>query len=178
MARELYGLAEIAETLGLTRQAVTVWRKRRSWGMPEPDVELASGPVWHGETIEPWLQTQRSRLTSDTKAVTLSAGDVRRAGRRMLRLLVLLLEEPHRPNLIQQALQDLGDLARHVAQAADDDQQGRVYALLAPLAGVDSIAAATAPQTRTQLAHWLIQALPDLRDILLDAIADPGDEGS
>jgi len=45
-----YGIAEIAEALGLNRQLVTAWRRRRSHGIPEPDAELSSGPIWRGET--------------------------------------------------------------------------------------------------------------------------------
>ncbi|MFD0684561.1 hypothetical protein [Actinomadura fibrosa] len=159
MPRELYGLAEIAETLGLTRQAVTVWRKRRSWDMPEPDVELASGPVWHSDTIEPWLQTQRSRLSGGDDAPSAWAADVRRAARRLLRLLVLQLEEPARPNLIRQALQDVEDLHRHLANSTDD-RRARLLALLEPAARLNS------PEDQDELTRALIRTLPDLADIL------------
>lgn len=165
MARQLYGLAEIAETLGLTRQAVTVWRKRRSWDMPEPDVELASGPVWHSGTIEPWLQTQRSRLADGTDTAALSASDIKRAGRRLLRLLVLLLEEPPRANLIQQALNEVNELAEHVARAADDDSRARLAALLEPV---------TRSATEWgELTRLLVDALPGLHDVLGDVVSDP-----
>ncbi|MEU4827111.1 hypothetical protein AB0H37_35025 [Actinomadura sp. NPDC023710] len=159
MPRELYGLAEIAETLGLTRQAVTVWRKRRSWDMPEPDVELASGPVWHSDTIEPWLQTQRSRLNSGGDDTSAWVADAKRAARRLLRLLVLQLEEPARPNLIRQALQDIEDLHRHLAHSTDD-RRARLLALLEPAARL------SAPEDQDELTRVLIRTLPDLADTL------------
>jgi hypothetical protein len=34
---DFYGIAEIADAMGLSRQLVAVWRKRRSHGIPEPD---------------------------------------------------------------------------------------------------------------------------------------------
>src|SRR5919197_122848 len=84
--RDFYGIAEIAEALELNRQLVTAWRRRRSHGMPEPDAELAAGPLWRGESIEPWIGAVRARLTTGHGA-PISPALVRRAVRRTLRLL-------------------------------------------------------------------------------------------
>jgi hypothetical protein len=51
-----YGITEIARALGVTRGTVAQWRHRGSQGMPAPDTQLASGPVWLAETIEPWMR--------------------------------------------------------------------------------------------------------------------------
>ncbi|WP_131739427.1 hypothetical protein [Actinomadura roseirufa] len=164
MPRELYGIAEIADALGLTRQAVTVWRKRRSWGMPEADVELASGPVWQAHTIEPWLRTQRSRLSQETGGERVTTGDVRRAARRLLRLLALLLEEPHRPNLVQQALREVEQFTGELARATDDEERARLLRLLVPLAGPGC----ADPRARAELTRLAVSALPELHEILLE----------
>src|SRR5436190_16698212 len=84
--RRHYGIAEIAEALGLNRQLVTVWRKRRSWGMPEPDDELASGPLWLGTTVEPWIDAVRTRLAGEQHQTAEQFGPTlaRRVGRRLL----------------------------------------------------------------------------------------------
>lgn len=57
---KVYGVAEIAVARGVTRQLVAQWHKRGK--LPEPDEQLASGPVWLAGTIEPWL-----RRTSPTR---------------------------------------------------------------------------------------------------------------
>ena len=62
---KLYGIAEIAEALGVPRQLVAQWHLRSSQGraggqdMPKPDQELYMGPVWYGRTIAPWIRKQR-----------------------------------------------------------------------------------------------------------------------
>ena len=50
---KLYGIAEIAQALGIRPGTVSLWRHRGK--LPEPDVELAMGPVWTEATILPWL---------------------------------------------------------------------------------------------------------------------------
>jgi hypothetical protein len=48
-----YGIAEIARALGEDPGLVGKWRERHK--LPAPDAELATGPVWLAETIEPVL---------------------------------------------------------------------------------------------------------------------------
>jgi chromosome partitioning protein len=50
---QLLGLAEAAELLQTTRQALGNWRQRKA-GFPEPVVELRSGPVWRRASLSKW----------------------------------------------------------------------------------------------------------------------------
>ncbi len=171
MGRELYGIAEIADALGLTRQAVTVWRKRGSWGLPNPDVELASGPVWRSVTIEPWLESQRSRLTGGADRPELTGSDVRRGARRLLRLLVLLLEDQHRPALINQALSDIDKYKREVEDAPESDPRRAELTTLMELVPEPN---AADPAEFDDLAHRIILKLAELERLLsVDGILHP-----
>lgn len=129
--KDFYGIAEIAEALGLNRQLVTAWRRRRSHGIPEPDAELSSGPIWRGETVEPWIDKVRDRRDSTAQPIT--GETALKASRRMLRIAALLLERPIRLRLLSQALAEARDLIPQVDEA-DDDKLGRaVKQLLSPL---------------------------------------------
>lgn len=55
----LYGLAEIAEALGVNRDLVNKWRERGK--LPEPTAQLKAGYVWAGEDIEWWIQEHRAK---------------------------------------------------------------------------------------------------------------------
>ncbi|WP_133977193.1 hypothetical protein [Kribbella voronezhensis] len=134
--KAFYGIAEIAEALGLNRQLVTAWRRRRSHGMPEPDAELSSGPIWRGETVEPWIDLVRDRR-EDEDGRPLSPEVALRAGRRMLRIAALLLEQPIRMRLLSQALAEARELLPLVESAADDPLSKAVRQLLSPLRGTD-----------------------------------------
>jgi hypothetical protein len=135
--RRYYGIAEVADALGLNRQLVTVWRRRRSRGMPEPDDELASGPLWRGATIEPWIAATRARLAAEAlgDAAPLGPDAARRWARRLLRLCALLLEDDPRPALVARALREL-------------DQAEAALAATAPSPGRDALLA-TAAALRT-----------------------------
>jgi hypothetical protein len=50
---KVYGISEIARALGEEPGLVGKWRERHK--LPAPDAELATGPVWLAETIEPLL---------------------------------------------------------------------------------------------------------------------------
>jgi hypothetical protein len=134
--KAFYGIAEIAEALGLNRQLVTAWRRRRSHGMPEPDAELSSGPIWRGETVEPWIDLVRDRR-EDEDGRPLSPEVALRAGRRMLRIAALLLEQPIRIRLLSQALAEARELLPLVDSAADDPLGKAVGQLLSPVRGTD-----------------------------------------
>lgn len=117
--RRHYGIAEIADALGQNRQLVTAWRRRLSHGMPRPDDELASGPLWLGETIEPWIDATRRRLSAEEGGtVRLADADVHRLARRLLRLTALLLEEPARVPLVVRAYAEF-EQAAEVVRAAE-----------------------------------------------------------
>ena len=53
---KLYGVAEIAQALGMRRETIAQWHLRGK--LPEPDAVLAMGPVWTEATIRPWLRRQ------------------------------------------------------------------------------------------------------------------------
>lgn len=129
----MYGIAEIADALGVGRQLVAAWRRRRSHGMPEPDAELASGPVWLGHTIEPWIDRLPVRPSGGPPPLT--AAEIRQLARRSLRLLALLLEERPRTQLVTRALAEARDLLDLVPEVPDERDAARraVAAVLGPL---------------------------------------------
>jgi len=51
--RRCYGIAEIAQAFGVNRHTVAQWHHRGR--LPAADDQLATGPVWLAETIEPWI---------------------------------------------------------------------------------------------------------------------------
>lgn len=174
--RDFYGIAEVADALGLNRQLVTVWRRRRSHGMPEPDAELASGPLWRGETVEPWIDAMRRRLTSGAGA-PVSAALARRATRRVLRLLALLLEDEPRQRLVARAAAEV----RELLPLMDDGSGGRtdpvrrdLLRLLSPVDDAAIPAAENAVETGTAvepaaygaLRAELLAALPTIPPLL------------
>jgi len=171
--KAFYGIAEIAEALGLNRQLVTVWRRRRSHGIPEPDAELSSGPIWRGETVEPWIDQVRDRRDGTSQPVT---GEVAlKAGRRMLRVAALLLEQPIRLRLLSQALAEARELVPVVDEAADDPLSRAVAQLLTPLRKVDDEPAdlsAFRGQVLAELAH-----LEPLIRMAAESLPDPESAG-
>jgi hypothetical protein len=134
--KAFYGIAEIAEALGLNRQLVTAWRRRRSHGIPEPDAELSSGPIWRGVSVEPWIDIVRDRR-DDAGGQPVSPEVALRAGRRMLRVAALLLDQPIRTRLLTQALAEARELLPVVESAADDPLGRAVEQLLSPVRGTD-----------------------------------------
>src|SRR4051794_39378420 len=169
--RELYGIAEIADALGQSRQLVTVWRKRRTRGMPEPDAELASGPVWRGPTIEPWIEDQIRLAGRASQDAPLSPATIRRAGRRLLRLIALLLEENRRPRLVQQALREATDLIPEIRSAAQNTTTAALLTATAPLTAFEGDPDA--------LLVALVERLPALTETLWESLtgADFADGG-
>src|SRR4051812_49282347 len=142
--RRFYGIAEIAEALGIDRQLVTVWRRRSSHGMPPPDEELSSGPLWTAETIAPWIATTRARLEAEaagSRSGTPSPALIRQAVRRLFRLVALLLEDVPRTEVVRRAVHALGGWEAPLA-AADAGRRG-----MAELLGVVRTAARLAEDT-------------------------------
>src|SRR5262249_51651797 len=115
------------------RQLVAAWRRRRSHGMPEPDAELASGPVWLGHTIEPWIDGLPVRPSGGPPPVT--DAEIRQLARRSLRLLALLLEERPRIQLVTRAIAEARELLDLASEVPDDRDASRqaLAALLGPL---------------------------------------------
>jgi hypothetical protein len=164
--RAYYGLAEIADALGLSRQLVTVWRRRRSHDIPDPTAELSSGPIWRGAAIEPWIDRLRAERGEGAPA-PVSPELAARLARRVLRLLALLLEDRPRPQLLAQAVAAVQELAPSV-EATPADEDGRLArTVLAALEG-DSAPAAV----RDRLAG----ALPALAGLIRKADAERADE--
>jgi hypothetical protein len=52
---EPVGTIEIAERLGVTRDAVNQWRKR-DLGFPEPHWNVGGRPAWEWEDVEAWAR--------------------------------------------------------------------------------------------------------------------------
>lgn len=155
--REYYGLAEIADALGVERQLVTVWRKRRSRGIPEPDAELASGPLWRGATVEPWIDAMRHNLASSGDPRPISGEMARRAARRILRLCVALLEEKPRQRVLDQALAEVRELRAVVSDTAGDELSTAVRRLLA---AVETPAGIEQPMELAALRARVVAVLP------------------
>ena len=71
--QNLLGISEIAEMAGVTRQAVTNWRKRFD-DFPQPVQTLQSGPVWKRELIEDWLKQREGRAPKVLSFINLKGG--------------------------------------------------------------------------------------------------------
>jgi hypothetical protein len=161
--RACYGIAEIADTLGVGRQLVAAWRRRRSHGMPEPDAELASGPVWLGSTVEPWMDRLPAR---PIEPEPIGYPDVARVARRVLRLLSLLLEDPPRGALVIRALAEVREVAAAVAEAGRDRDPVRGAALRL-LAVAGEVRDPGTPAELADLRRRLLTALPSLAELVL-----------
>jgi helix-turn-helix protein len=57
MSPRMYGIAEIADALGVPRNTVAQWRIRGK--LPPATEYLRTGPVWDAKTIEPWIRERR-----------------------------------------------------------------------------------------------------------------------
>jgi transposase-like protein len=145
--RQYYGIAEIADALGVDRQLVTVWRRRLSRGMPPPDEELAAGPLWTAPSIEPWIEHTRARMARERSDAGPPPPElIRQTSRRLLRLAAVLLEEAPEPSQVDRgllALAQLGDTLS--AHAGDGDPLRRLCGDLATLAGAARAASPVQP---------------------------------
>lgn len=171
--RRHYGIAEIAEALGVDRQLVTVWRRRLSRGLPPPDDELASGPLWLAETVEPWIVETRARLERQQpqsgRERAFTSAFVRQAARRFLRLVALLLEEPRRPRPIGQALRALENLGPRLEQAVEE--AGSAEVALVDLSGLVRRVEGLAVAVSSSGSDANTEADPVLDDVLEQCLA-------
>ena len=159
----IYGIAEIADALGVGRQLVAAWRRRRSHGMPEPDAELASGPVWMGHTIEPWIDGLPVRPSGGPPPVT--DAEIRQVARRALRLLALLLEDRPRIQLVTRAFAEARDLLDLAPEVPDDRDASRqtLALVLGPLRRArPDLGPADLAELRTQL----LAVLPRIAELV------------
>lgn len=167
--RACYGIAEIADSVGVGRQLVAAWRRRRSHGMPEPDAELASGPVWLASTIEPWIERLPARPAVPDPV---RAEEARRVARRVLRLLALLLEDAPRTALVTRAIAEVRELAGLAVGADGDPVRAAMVAVLGPVSDEDPGRPAvggdpSGANTYPDLRRRLLEVLPVLADLVL-----------
>lgn len=54
---KIYGISEIAESLGVRRQTVAQWYWRRQ--IPPPDWRIKAGPAWIDVNIESWIEKKK-----------------------------------------------------------------------------------------------------------------------
>src|SRR2546428_13343761 len=87
---QIYGLAEIAQEMGLPRDVARQWYRRRK--LPPPTATLAMGPVWTATDIEKWMrQKPTDRFVVEAKLSSShrwppSAGEIRSFIRQMSEL--------------------------------------------------------------------------------------------
>lgn len=58
--RDLVGIAEVAEIIGVTRSSARVYRVQGL--LPPTLTELACGPIWDRNEIEKWETNRRARM--------------------------------------------------------------------------------------------------------------------
>lgn len=75
---ELLGMSEVAELLGVTRQAVSNWRSRRK-DFPEPTADLRSGPIWIRSAVVQWAIDNSIEMTAQPEPGTMPAQQARSA---------------------------------------------------------------------------------------------------
>jgi hypothetical protein len=138
--------------------------------MPEPDAELASGPVWLGHTIEPWIDGLPVRPSTGPPPVT--DAEIRQLARRSLRLLALLLEERPRTQLVTRAFAEARELL-DLAPGVPDDRdatRGTLAVLLGPLRRARP---ELGPGDLAELRMELLAVLPRIAD-LVDGLSRGG----
>lgn len=63
------GLAEVAELLSVSKQAIANWRSRRE-DFPEPIATLKSGPIWNYDAIVDWANREGISIESIAPSAT------------------------------------------------------------------------------------------------------------
>jgi predicted site-specific integrase-resolvase len=61
--RDLVGIAEVAEIIGVTRSSARVYRVQGL--LPPTLTELACGPIWDRNDIEKWEANRRARTAEN-----------------------------------------------------------------------------------------------------------------
>lgn len=56
----IYGVVELGAAVGVSSGTISVWLHRGSYGIPEPDVRLACGPVWFASTVKAWVRSEKA----------------------------------------------------------------------------------------------------------------------
>lgn len=75
---DLLGLAEVADLLRVTKQAIANWRARRE-DFPGPIATLKSGPVWSAESIRSWADQEGIEIDEASPDVVTDTNLGRRA---------------------------------------------------------------------------------------------------
>jgi len=70
---KLFGIAEVANLAGVSKQAVSNWRMRYDH-FPRPLQNLQSGPVWEREKIETWVKSFKGEKTHVLSFINLKGG--------------------------------------------------------------------------------------------------------
>ena len=70
---KLFGIAEVANLAGVSKQAVSNWRMRYDH-FPRPLQNLQSGPVWEQEKIETWVKSFKGEETHVLSFINLKGG--------------------------------------------------------------------------------------------------------
>lgn len=63
--RDILDLAGISELSGVTARSLSIYHNRGS--MPTPDIRKGQSPLWHRETIEPWIANRRKIVQTVAK---------------------------------------------------------------------------------------------------------------
>ena len=62
---KIYGLTELAESVGITANCLRQWLFQRRYDIPEPDERLAAGAVWLADgPIDAWITKQRAEYST------------------------------------------------------------------------------------------------------------------
>jgi chromosome partitioning protein len=70
---DLFGIQEIAQLAGVTRQAVANWRARFP-NFPKPVADLGSGPIFRRDQIRSWLRKRRVPMVTIIATINLKGG--------------------------------------------------------------------------------------------------------
>jgi len=75
-----YGLAEIADAIGISRNLARQWLRRGK--LPAPTARLAMGPLWTGRVIERFIEEHRGHMAGESSAAKKRRSQLRRSSAR------------------------------------------------------------------------------------------------